>query len=886
MHSPRVPLFGKVSLVSLAIAVAGLAMVRCSPSSTSGGGAPTVERTTSALTYAGSILREGDVGGGAASLIAGDALEHISGASDLSDEGGWFVTAQKGAAGTAIIQSWGLADNGSLAGVQSWGSEFAVTKVAVTGMGLHNFVVGTIEKSGLLVLRSFEVDDNGVFSNDARFEAESVTDFAMTRMPQADPSILQIAVVMKRPDTSYKTVVYSIDAAGAFTPHRADTGGTVKGLSIVAPLQPLGVLVTPVLTSSSRLKLISYSVNAAGDVTRVSSLSPSDGVVSSLSSTAVGFGRFAVADTEVGSDGIENVWVRTFGIDRTTAMVSQGALGQASTSGPKQSLALVAGGGARLFLTGGDRSGNLQIRGFDVANNNTVLTETATAGAGAVGPVAAFVIKASRLITPVIASTGNLKTIAWRDYGMPMVKGFWPEAFGNPLTAAAPKETLATFAKDSGLSYVADLTIAVGDTYVVAGAYNAVAFYDKSGTRLDPKHDNVPTKVSLATLFGPIWNYAKADGSVNYDNLERYLEFQYVCDPEVGTAPGDKCPIDFYDSSVRYDAPSRRFVIQSQFRKGVGSKDPTARYVMLAVSRTDDPRDGFFVYGATESVLRDMPQLGTGAGMVMVTWNGGGDSSLRPTTFLFDINDLSVGRASPHVNRLARSQTDNIQSGFLPLNVTAATVNVAAPIAAVGRNRETYIDVWTFKKDFAPPVETQKARISWPLALGSDAHPHLPRATMRLASSSAGVFTGILTSVGTDRAVVDINQVTVQVDTNRTPTALTAVTNSSTIAPCMDNFVCRLPVLVVDNAGVPAIIWGQDGNPLTTTPVTWFSVHYRYPFTGTDLTLQPGGSQLDRGDDMDFVEGAPDPKTGGVWAIYKYAKSSGSYGTMIGRMMR
>jgi hypothetical protein len=125
---------------------------------------------------------------------------------------------------------------------------------------------------------------------------------------------------------------------------------------------------------------------------------------------------------------------------------------------------------------------------------------------------------------------------------------------------------------------------------------------------------------------------------------------------------------DFYDTRVSYDTYAHRFVIIAAVRGADidGSTDDVARrYVAIAVSRSEDPRDGFEQWITTESNYSDWPRLGVGDGVLVVAHNackspdhedpcdnGHADvlnntEALRPMMYAFRTADLVGGDRSP-----------------------------------------------------------------------------------------------------------------------------------------------------------------------------------------------------------------------------------------------
>jgi hypothetical protein len=123
-----------------------------------------------------------------------------------------------------------------------------------------------------------------------------------------------------------------------------------------------------------------------------------------------------------------------------------------------------------------------------------------------------------------------------------------------------------------------------------------------------------------------------------------------------------------YDTRVVYDPYRSRFVIMSAMR-GSGLKGATTlvarRYVAIAVSKTEDPRDGFYQYATTESNYSDWPRIASAEGLLVVAHNAckgpetsdtcgsdhqnvpGNAMALRPMATVYRIDDMINQQPAP-----------------------------------------------------------------------------------------------------------------------------------------------------------------------------------------------------------------------------------------------
>lgn len=213
-----------------------------------------------------------------------------------------------------------------------------------------------------------------------------------------------------------------------------------------------------------------------------------------------------------------------------------------------------------------------------------------------------------------------------------------------------------------------DAGIAVGNQYIIVAHDHQIAFFDKSGNALTGK-DGFATNLSATAFFGGFLAPTKADGSINYDNINRYLNFPADApikpDPDA-SPPTFPCVDEFYDTRVLFDPGSKRFFILSAARHQLWPDDPKTnpggqynalvrRYVAFAVSRTEDPRDGFHQYMLTESNYRDWPRMSVNGNVFVVAHNaeGAADSYVA---YVFALDALKTGNQKALRFRL--TQTD------------------------------------------------------------------------------------------------------------------------------------------------------------------------------------------------------------------------------------
>lgn len=241
-----------------------------------------------------------------------------------------------------------------------------------------------------------------------------------------------------------------------------------------------------------------------------------------------------------------------------------------------------------------------------------------------------------------------------------------------------------------------DLLVAPGHDAIGMAFDASVYFYDKEGVPLSGGGLSASGRLPLEQMFAefvrtsPVTPGQEAPRDVN-----QYIGFPEACDGPaypttsengycVSTAP--------YDTRVHFDPVGGRFVILANLRNrlwsdyfsnqyanpelsdaelyamdmddydgcGVYEESPGSntlvpegahcklprRLLALAVSRTADPRDGFFTWVFLENNYRDWPWMAIDDGWIILSHKGG-EQPQGPAATLVSLADLRVGKARP-----------------------------------------------------------------------------------------------------------------------------------------------------------------------------------------------------------------------------------------------
>jgi hypothetical protein len=244
-----------------------------------------------------------------------------------------------------------------------------------------------------------------------------------------------------------------------------------------------------------------------------------------------------------------------------------------------------------------------------------------------------------------------------------------------------------------------DAMVAVGFNHLIVSNAHNIGFFDKKTMKqLESKHGE-PTMLSTDSFFSTFTTTKRKDGSRNDHSINRHLALPpdppanyppyHTCDPDVSGTPLNPCISDFFDTRIYFHptGPSTgRFFIAAETRgdKTITSsgapcrpdKDPDChninyhdnqlnrRYFAFAMSKTEDPRDGFYQWMTTEPHLFDWPLLtvkggGVGSGGILAIAAGVDPQRLnvspfgmKPSAYLFALEDLLEGRRYPRSHKL------------------------------------------------------------------------------------------------------------------------------------------------------------------------------------------------------------------------------------------
>jgi hypothetical protein len=252
------------------------------------------------------------------------------------------------------------------------------------------------------------------------------------------------------------------------------------------------------------------------------------------------------------------------------------------------------------------------------------------------------------------------------------------------------------------LGNTSDLLIAVGDDAVGIALDSSIYFYSKTGVPLSGGGLSSNGNLPLRNMFGEfIRNSHVNPGEETPNDVNQYMGFPIACDdPSYPVTNGYRyCVNEPYDTRVHWDPVGHRFIILGALRNYVWTNyfqtvfdhpsytesqleqtDYTVkdrfenwitfkcgfytdrnkdivqlpntnqcklarRLLFTAVSRTSNPRDGFYTYVLLDNSHRDWPWMATDGDWAIFTHKNGYDSF--PVLTMVSLADMRSGKRQP-----------------------------------------------------------------------------------------------------------------------------------------------------------------------------------------------------------------------------------------------
>ena len=568
-----------------------------------------------------------------------------------------FVTAARTEAGQLKVTAWdvdkaggitrqGSAETGGIRGEFAIASAFGLT-----------FVTAVRDSTDRLTLISWWLTANRSIERLETARAEEVRQIALATYDSYPPAVFPIVTAVTTPSrmqtNDLKLIAWRVDEAGVFSRAGDVKGGPVSNVAAVSLSHRR--IVTAARSLQSQLELRTWDFDQQGQISEHAANEP----------TGLGDGEFGVA-----------------------------------TLNAAHAITAVPDGGGRLTLISWDAVDKLVRLGH--------------ARKGQADLISVLSLGSDWLVTPVRTERGTLKVITWVEHGVSLLRGEWSgiphrpsaarastAAFPGDLTSredeprrraepdltaeksgddGAPESPMVSDVYLPGIEGF-DAMVSVGFNYVIVSQDHEIGIFDKQMNQLG--------QVSSEEFFASFLGGTRADSSRNEDAINRHLGFEpgsameqfppgalVYCDPDdTGRRPvcvsGDDA---FFDVRSHFDRASRRFFIAAGVRPGCKNvlkatgactrnsdsngvntnKDDNPlvrRYFAFAVSKTEDPRDGFYQWITTEAGRSyDHPRTAVNKDVMVVTAGPSASTlqthpfGMKPKLFVFSVEDMLQGK--------------------------------------------------------------------------------------------------------------------------------------------------------------------------------------------------------------------------------------------------
>jgi hypothetical protein len=188
-----------------------------------------------------------------------------------------------------------------------------------------------------------------------------------------------------------------------------------------------------------------------------------------------------------------------------------------------------------------------------------------------------------------------------------------------------------------------DPGVAVGkDDFVIAYTGDKLQFRNRNGDLLAKKNGG-SVQPSFKAVFLPLLPF------LNKEIVQKRFKLQ--CDPDHPAKSQINCINEVYDGRVYYDTQRNRFWLIANSRANKAPSNGPVRFPLVAVSVSQDPRDGWFLY-TTFQQKSDWPKITVFEDYVMI------GHAKSPNIWIYDANLLAQGKNSPLIWRFTGDDFD------------------------------------------------------------------------------------------------------------------------------------------------------------------------------------------------------------------------------------
>jgi hypothetical protein len=606
------------------------------------------------------------------------------------------VTAYNAANGRLRLLSWSVGADGALRRTGAIGAG-DLKRLAVAAIGDRRIVTASQNATGATKLIIWDIDAAGAFTRrgDAAGPPGSVVAVAAV-----SPDLIGTAVRNQR--GALEVTAYALDAAGMLTPVGGVEGEAISETAIAATARDRVVTASRLMDGS--VKIDAWTMRGAKP-----SLLGSSTDASAEKLTAAVFGGVKALAAGIRPDGrpVLTSWQVAEQPVKLDAAVGAAATSVALTTlGWDRVVTAAIGRDGKLKLTAwGDQAVGLLHTTWDATSPVGSLcgTRPSRRSAGLDAPVVVAQEPegdddddkddgADKLVKP--PSKKSLRAIALADrraMAQATRRDIAPGTFDLASVRGLAPSPAPALSFEPDIRGV-DPMIAAGRDYVVVSQDHWIEFIaktgDKAGSQL-PSKAGEPTCLATTAFFAGFTRPLGRDKSANLSNINLYQRHPLNVGPglqcdETDAATKAPCINEFYDTRVLYDPYRGRFIIEAAARGGTWLIDQAPqlnllarRYIAIAVSRTEDPRDGFDQWITTEANHTDWPRIATADGVLVAANNAckGSDAicgkdvyvdvpftaqSHRPMAVVFNMDDMVAGKERP---RNWKAEPDDVNGG-------------------------------------------------------------------------------------------------------------------------------------------------------------------------------------------------------------------------------
>jgi hypothetical protein len=470
-----------------------------------------------------------------------------------------------------------------------------------------------------------------------------------------------------------------------------------------------------------------------------------------------------------------------------------------------------------------------------------------------------------------------------------------------------------------------DLLVSAGRDALGVALDASVRFFNKDGTPLTGGILSSDGTLPLSSMYAEFVRKAPvAAEDVPAKDVNQYVGFAQPCDS--ATLPDTDLykycvASEPYDTRVEYDVLGDRWVVVAALRNHVWTNyfgnayshpdasdtelyampygdeisncgkisDPTGegsvavpsgahckearRLITVAVSRTADPRDGFFTYVFLENNYRDWPWMAIDGDWLVISHRGTEDPA-GPVSSLVSLKDLRAGRARPQYIHYFETDLQGYtraepprQLGTLPSHTLLASQEGDPAFFAIPH------PVLPYGKKAAGSLVLQSATLS--------------EFTIETFTYRNGKMYMTKSLEADGKTEIQVARVPLVLDGD-TPAVSTSAASGYKVFSVKDSQSLDRPITAMNGVGELFMIWGRHGtdpddgiapgprHALWRPSASFFDVPRT--FRGGDGYAEGGsGGQIKaRACAVDPV----DDRT--FWAAHKYGKSNGGWGIVIG----